>query len=255
MPHINIDGIELEYKQFVSNSASDTTLLFLHHGLGSAGLWRDFPKALSERTGLPALAYSRRGHGRSDPTDWPRPIDFLQNEAIDVVPKLLEKLGIGKVVCVGHSEGGSISLVYAATYPKRVKGIVIESAHVLVERRNLEAIAQIRNEYRTGELRKHLQRHHRDNVDCAFYGFTESWLNPEFKGWNIENYVKQVRCFVLAIHGTRDEYISREHFDRLVGLFERPAETLLLDCGHAPHEEYPDEVLDRMAQFIGSLFQ
>lgn len=255
MRHIHIDGVKLEYKQFARKSASDTTLLFLHHGLGSAGLWRNFPEALSERTGLPALAYSRRGHGCSDPTDWPRPIDFLQNEAIDVVPKLLDNLGIGKVVCVGHSEGGSISLVYAATYPERVKGVAIEAAHVLVERCNLEAIAQIRNEYGTGELRKHLQRHHGDNVDCAFYGFTESWLNPDFKGWNIENYGKQIRCPVLAIHGTRDEYISREHFDRLVGLFERPAETLLLDCGHAPHEECPDEVLDRMAQFIGSLFQ
>jgi pimeloyl-ACP methyl ester carboxylesterase len=255
MPHIEIDGVKLEYKRFAGKQASDTTLLFLHHGLGSAGQWRDFPDSLSARTGLPALAYSRRGHGGSDPTDWPRPVDSLQNEAIHVVPKLLDELGIGNVVCVGHSEGGSISLVFAATYPERVKGVAVEAAHVLVERCNLDAIAQIRAEYGTGKLREHLRRHHGENVDSAFYGFTESWLNPDFEDWNIENYARQVRCPVLAILGTRDEYVSREHFDRLVGLFERPAETLLLDSGHAPHEEHPDEVLDRMAQFIGSLSQ
>lgn len=251
--HIQIEGVGLEYYRVGEPAGDEPTLLFLHNGLGSAGLWRDFPARLCSRTDLPALVYSRRGHGGSQATDWPRRIDFLQYEALDVVPKLLDELGIGDVICVGHSEGASISLVLAATLPERVKAIVIESAHVYVEQINLDSIEALKPEFLNGDLRRRLQRHHGDNVDCAFHAFTESWLNPDFKQWSIEKYVPKIGCPVLAIRGSQDEYISTEHFEHILELFSVPAQSLVMQVGHAPHEEQPDLVLDRIESFIRSI--
>ncbi len=250
MRHIEIDGINLEYEHLDASREGGATLLFLHHGLGSVGLWRDFPERLSRRTGLAALIYSRRGHGGSDPASWPRPVDFMEREALDVVPQLLDGLGVGKVICIGHSEGATSSLVLAASFPERVEAIVVESAHIFVEECNLRAIEETRQTYRTGDLRRRLQRYHADNVDGMFYAWAESWLQPDFATWNIERTVPEIRCRVLAVRGKRDEYVSQAHFERLIGLFDCPVETLVLDCGHAPHEECADEVFDRVAQFI-----
>lgn len=253
MPHITIDGVNLEYQRYGPHARDRTSLVFLHHGLGSAGLWRDFPELLAARTGLAAVAYSRRGYGGSDPETAPRPVDFLQGEALDVLPKVLDALGIGKAVCVGHSEGGSIALVFAAEYPSRVDALAIESAHVMVEQSNLEAISQTRDHYEISDLRERLRRHHGNNVDGAFYGWSGMWLQPGFDRWTIESFATRVECPVLAIHGARDEYVSAQHFERLVRLLDGHVEAVTMACGHAPHEEFRDDVLDRMARFIEAL--
>ena len=253
MPHITIDGVSLEYLRYGAEDRNRTSLVFLHHGLGSAGLWRDFPEALAARTGLPAIAYSRRGYGGSDPGDGPRPIEYLENEALDVLPKVLDGLAIDKAICVGHSEGGSIALVFAAEHPSRVDALLLESAHVLVEQSNLASIARTRKDYETGGLRERLKRHHGDNVDGAFYGWSGMWLQPGFDRWTIEGFASRVKCPVLAILGCRDEYVSEEHFERLVGLLGGPVEAVKMACGHAPHEECRDAVLDRMVRFVDAL--
>lgn len=222
------------------------TLVFLHEGLGSASLWRDFPSRLSEATGCSALVYSRAGYGQSEPVPLPRPIRYMHNEA-DVLAKLLED--IERPILIGHSDGASIALIYAGGYGN-VRALILEAPHVFTEPSGLASIAAMKTQYETTDLRARLGRHHKD-VDNAFRGWNDVWLHPDFRRWNIEEYLPAITAPLLLIQGADDEYGTWAQIEAIERQVRAPVETLRVErCGHAPHRDHPEEVLAAMAAFV-----
>ncbi len=229
-------------------------LVFLHEGLGCIELWRHFPAALVEATGLEGLIYDRWGHGRSDLLRVRRTPRYLHDEAFESLPDVLTQCRVEDAVLIGHSDGGTIALLYGARYPKGVRGIITEAAHVFVEDVTLEGIRETVNTYETTDLKEKLARYHGDNTDTLFRAWADTWLAPEFRTWNVESYLPQVTCPILVIQGNDDEYATRAQVDAIAGQVSGPARPLLVPgCGHTPHREARDAVLKEMAAFVETL--
>ncbi|MBI4750711.1 MAG: alpha/beta hydrolase [Acidobacteria bacterium] len=246
-----IGQTRLEYRWFGLPPNERPTLVFLHEGLGCVSLWRDFPEQLFLQTGCGALVYSRAGYGKSDPAVLPRPVRFMYDEA-EILGLILEQTGIEKPILVGHSDGASIALIYAGG-PKgsSVCGLILEAPHVFTEPPGLASIAQIREVYRTTDLRQRLARHHGDNTDIAFWGWNDIWLHPEFQAWNIESVLPAITAPMLIIQGEADEYGTWRQVAAIQDQSGVAVETLAIPgCGHSPHREFPDIVLNAMAGFI-----
>ncbi len=237
----------------INGITGDTTLVFLHEGLGSVGQWRDFPSLLSEKTGLPALVYDRWGYGKSDPFTLPRLKGYLHDEALLGLPAVLDVCGISRAILVGHSDGGSIALIYASNHPERVRAVITEAAHVFVENVTLDGIREAASAYASTDLGKRLARYHGDKTDLVFHGWADTWLSPEFRDWNIEDVLPGVRCPVLVIQGIDDQYGTTAQVSAIAGQVSGEAKPLLVRCGHVPHAEARDEVLEEMARFIEAL--
>jgi len=256
MTWLTVAGVRLEVARYKprgggTSSAPRPTLVFLHEGLGAVSLWRDFPQALVDATGCPALAYSRQGYGRSDPVALPRPLSFMHDEAREALPALLAAAGIDEAILVGHSDGASIALIYAGENGRRLRALVLEAPHVFVEESGIASIARARESYRTGDLREKLARHHGANVDGAFYGWADSWLDPAFKTWNLEEFLPAIKVPTLVIQGESDEYGTLEQVERIRRQMSGPVECLILPhCGHSPHRDQRAATLAAMAEFI-----
>ena len=233
--------------------ANGTTLVFLHEGLGSVGQWRDFPSLLSEKTGMPALVYDRWGYGNSEPFTLPRKKSYLHDEALVSLPAVLEKCGIGRPFLIGHSDGGSIALIYASKHPESVRAVITEAAHVFVEEVTLEGIREAVKGYTATDLGKRLARFHGDKTDLVFHGWADTWLSAEFRDWNIEGYLPGVRCPVLVIQGIDDRYGTFAQVRAIERQVSGRAKPLLVPCGHIPHAEAREKVLEEMARFIREL--
>ncbi|HZG92378.1 MAG TPA: alpha/beta hydrolase [Pseudonocardia sp.] len=238
LPTVEVPGGRVEY-QDVPGAADRPALLFLHEGLGSVGLWRGFPARVAAATGCRAVAYSRLGHGASDPPSAPRTARFMHDEAAVVVPALRAALGLPRPVLVGHSDGGSIALLHAAG-PDPVAGLVVLAPHVIVEETGLRAIEQARKAFDHGDLRTRMARHHRD-PDAAFRGWNDVWLSAGFRDWDLRPQLPGIDAPVLAVQGTADPYGSLVHVEAVRDAARGPVELLVLDCGHAPHLERPEE--------------
>lgn len=244
-------GRRLEYRWFGPGPGDAPTVVFLHEGLGSAGLWRTFPARLAEMTGCGAMAYSRAGYGGSDPVPLPRPIRFMHDEAA-VLGELLDALEIGEHVLFGHSDGASIALIHAGREPRPgLRGAVLEAPHVFAEEHGLASIARIREVYAETDLRARLARHHGANVDVAFRGWNDVWLDPGFRAWNLEEFLPAVRVPLLVVQGEDDEYGTWAQVEAIQRQSGGPVEVLPVPrCGHAPHAEHPDVVLAAAAEFV-----
>lgn len=237
--------LRIEYAWTGSAEASAPLLVFLHEGLGSVAMWRDFPQRLCDAVGLRGLVYSRPGYGRSTPraADERWAPDFMHVQAREVLPALLRSLGVTSPPWLfGHSDGGSIALLHAAAFPDAVRGLVVLAPHILVEEVSVASIREAREAYRSTDLRQRLARYH-DDPDSAFYGWNEVWLDAAFRDWNIEAELGAIRCPVLAIQGLDDEYGTLE---QIRGIARRVPQAQLLelpDCGHSPHRDQPDAVI------------
>jgi pimeloyl-ACP methyl ester carboxylesterase len=229
-----LNGLELEYVRLDGDPASPT-LVFLHEGLGSITAWRDFPQRLCAQTGLRGLIYTRYGNGFSSVLREKRTASYMHDEALQTLPALLEQLAVESTMLIGHSDGASIAMLYAAEYPQLVRGLVLEAPHLFVEKLSVRSIAGIRTEYCAG-LRERLARHHAD-PDATFFGWNDIWLSPEFAGWNIEEAVQRLAAPVLAIQGRDDQYGTLAQIDALVRHHHDTDALLLAHCGHAPHRE------------------
>jgi pimeloyl-ACP methyl ester carboxylesterase len=218
--------------------------VFLHEGLGSVAGWRGFPRALADRLDAPGLVYSRRGYGRSTPLARMRATDYLHREAWDVLPALLARCGVERPLLVGHSDGGSIALLYAAHHAPRA--IAIMAPHVFVEDVTIAGIEQARAAWSAGKLREPLARVH-DDPDGAFFGWNDGWLNPAFRRWNIEAELPRIRCPVLAIQGHDDQYGTMEQLDRIARGVPHARLLKLEQCGHAPQRDQPERVMAAIA--------
>ncbi len=252
---LDLGDHRLEARWF--GSGQGPVLVFLHEGLGCLDHWRDFPEALAHSLGLRAFVYSRRGYGRSDACELPRPLDYMQQHGEHVLPRVLSAAGIDEAILIGHSDGASIALVYAGSALRPgLRGLLLEAPHVFTEPPGLEAIARAREAYNHGDLRQRLMRYHGDNVDCAFRGWNDAWLDPDFKRWNIESYLPGVGVPVLVLQGLDDPYGTTKQVDAIAHHSGAPvAVELLPECGHAPHREQRDETLAVMSGFIRGLLE
>jgi len=255
VPQIRIADKQLEYEWHGPGPDAAPTLVFLHEGLGCVAMWRDFPARLAKQTGWGALVYSRAGYGHSDPIELPRPVRFMHEEALVTLPVLLDQFAIREAVLVGHSDGGSIALIHAgAVSDPRVRGLILEAPHVFVEEVGLESIRAIAAAYRHGDLKKRLERYHGRNVEATFWGWHDVWLNPEFRYWNIEEYLPPIRVPVLLIQGADDRYGTREQVKKVEVGCQGPVRTLMLaECGHSPHLDQPERTLAAMKEFVGNV--
>ena len=252
MPFVDLCDCSLEYRMILG-SADRPPLVFLHEGLGSAGLWRDFPDKLARRTGARALVYSRAGYGRSNPLTGKREPDFMHREALDVLPRLLTKLGIDRPLLIGHSDGASIALIHAAANPETVAAVVLMAPHVFVEAVTLKSIAAIAEKYETSGLRDSLGKHHA-HVDDAFRGWSEIWLSPRFGTWSLGAEVERLAVPALLIQGEDDPYGSLAQLDAFEAARSADITRLVLpSCGHSPHRDREAAVLDAIAAFAAKL--
>jgi pimeloyl-ACP methyl ester carboxylesterase len=259
---LDVGGVRLEARRIGPSPEDAPTLVFLHEGLGSASLWRDFPDRLSGETGFGALVYSRAGYGKSDPVTLPRPIRFMHDEAA-ILPQILKAAGIRECLLVGHSDGASISLIYsgnsagnshAAGNPPGLLGLILEAPHVFTEPHGLASIARMREIYRDTDLRERLARHHGANVDVAFRGWNDVWLDPEFAAWNIEKHLPAIRVPILILQGEDDEYGTWRQVEAIARRSGGPVESIAIPhCGHSPHREQPGVTLQAMREFVNRL--
>ncbi len=249
--HASEQDLDLEYVWVGPERPSHPVIVFLHEGLGSVAMWRDFPALLCDRLGMRGLVYSRFGYGRSTPRAVQArfPVQYLHHEALDVLPQVLERLDVVRPWLFGHSDGGSIALLAAAHFPDRFAGLVVMAPHVFVEEVSLANILLARAAYREQGLRERLARYH-DDVDSAFFGWNDVWLDPAFRAWNIEQEIEPITCPLLAIQGENDGYASLE---QLHGIQRRVPQSRLLvlpDCGHSPQRDQPEAVIGAVRDFV-----
>jgi pimeloyl-ACP methyl ester carboxylesterase len=243
-----VGGKRLETVRYDGDAARPAIVL-LHEGLGSVSLWRDLPQQLRERTRCTVVVYSRYGYGRSDVLREKREPDYMHREGEVVLPALLAQLGIARPILFGHSDGASIALICAGTHPGAVRALVLEAPHVFVEEISVRSIAQAKTAYATTDLPAKLARHHAD-VDATFAGWNDVWLDPRFRGWNIEAYADRVRVPVLLIQGDADEYGTTAQLDAIAARIPGTQTLLVPGAGHSPHRDAPELVLDRVAAFV-----
>ena len=250
MPFLDAAGHSLEYEWI---GGGEPTLVFLHEGLGSIRQWRDFPAQVAAATGCRALLYNRYGYGNSDVLAEPSvTVRFMHDEALVALPELLAKLEIDSPVLVGHSDGASIALIYAgAGHP--VRGLALIAPHVFVEEIGVRSIERVRRQFETTDLPQRLGRYHRD-ARKTFYLWNDAWLDPRFRHWNIEEYLPSVSAPVLAIQGADDEYGTMAQLRSIRERVKGSCELLeLAGCGHSPHRDQPEAVLEALARFIRAL--
>ena len=228
-----------------------TTLVLLHEGLGCIALWRDFPLRLAEATGCGVLVFSRQGYGRSDPCDLPRPLDYMTDEAVRVLPEVLDAIGLRRGILVGHSDGASIAALHAGRVgDARIAGVVLMAPHFFTEPMGLKSIAEAREAYRHGDLRSRLAKYHA-HVDAAFLGWNGAWLDPDFTRWDIRDALDGVSVPVLAIQGEADQYGTRAQVDVVAERVSAEVELALLpDCRHSPFLDQPQRCLDLLRGFV-----
>ena len=247
--------VRIEHAWIARDRTPAPLVVFLHEGLGSLAMWRDFPQRLCDAAGCRGLVYSRPGYGRSTPRaaeeGWG--LDFMHRQADEVLPALLAALAVDtradRPWLFGHSDGGSIALLYAARFVDQLAGAIVLAPHIMVEDLSVASIAAARIAYLEAGLRQRLARYH-DDPDSAFWGWNDIWLQPPFKQWSIEDEIATIGCPLLAIQGVQDEYGTLE---QIRGIARRVPQTRLLelaDCGHSPQRDQPDQLLAAASAFI-----
>jgi pimeloyl-ACP methyl ester carboxylesterase len=251
---LTVGASELEYRWIGPAPESAPTIVMLHEGLGSAGLWGDFPDKLQAATGAGVFAYSRAGYGASTPAKLPRPIDYMQIEARDVLPKLLDAIGFRRGLLVGHSDGASIAAIYAGSHQDhRVEGVALIAPHFIVEDISVASIAAIKTAYETTSLKEKLARWHRD-VDNAFYGWNGAWLDPKFRNWDISEFLAYIRVPIAILQGVDDVYGTMRQIEIAQEECYCPVDvTVIPEAGHQPHREAPGATLDAISEFANAV--
>jgi len=248
-------SLRLEYQWLGADHTAQPLLVFLHEGLGSLAMWKDFPRRLCEALGCRGLVYSRPGYGRSSlrPADESWQADFMHRQAHELLPALLQALDIDTQSfppwLFGHSDGASIALLYAARYPQQVAGAIVLAPHILVEDISILSIEQARNTYLETDLRQKLARYH-DDPDSAFWGWNDIWLHASFRDWSIEEDIETICCPLLAIQGVDDEYGTLQQVRGIAARVPQTEVVELADCGHSPHRDRPQQVMAAVSRFV-----
>jgi pimeloyl-ACP methyl ester carboxylesterase len=256
---VNINGagraLRIEVGWIAREKHQAPLMVFLHEGLGSLAMWKDFPQQLCAALGCRGLVYSRPGHGRSSPRaaqeQWG--VDFMHRQAHEVLPALLKALDIDstrdQAWLFGHSDGGSIALLYAARFAHQVAGVVVAAPHIMVEDLSVASIEKTRQAYLQNGLKQRLARYH-DDPDSAFWGWNDVWLHPAFKKWSIASEIATIRCPVLAVQGLDDEYGSMAQIDGIACCVPQAQLRKLVNCGHSPHRDQPKVLIEAVQSFF-----
>lgn len=245
----------IEYTWIARHRTDQPLLVFLHEGLGSVTMWKDFPAQLCEAAQCRGLVFSRWGYGQSSPRGgherWP--VQFMHHQAHDFLPAFLEALGLDtradRPWFYGHSDGGSIALLHAARFPERVGGLVVAAPHTFVEDLSIASIGKARDGYVTTDLRSKLARYHAD-PDSAFWGWNDIWLDPAFRDWDIRGELGAIRCPVLAVQGIDDEYGTMAQIESIAQAVTQTELLKLPDCGHSPHRDHPTRLAMAVTGFL-----
>jgi pimeloyl-ACP methyl ester carboxylesterase len=247
---LDLPPLRLEYRFIGPRPGEAPTLVLLHEGLGSVGMWGDFPDKLAAATGSGVFAYSRVGYGHSTPAKLPRALDFMHVEAREILPRVLDAIGFRVGLLVGHSDGGSIAAIYGGSVQDhRVRGLVLMAPHFIVEDVTIKAITEIRRAYDTTDVRARFQRWHAD-ADATVRGWTDVWLNNDFSGWDLREDLAYIRVPMLIIQGEQDHYGTVRQIEIAQEECYCPVEVLLLpDAQHAPHREAPERTLEAIVEF------
>jgi pimeloyl-ACP methyl ester carboxylesterase len=271
MPCLTVHTISLEVLHIAGESAL-APIVFLHEGLGSVAMWRDFPAQVCAATGRAGLVYSRQGYGQSDAVpDVRQPSytqagqragrllpDYMHHEAWEVLPALLTACGINRPLLLGHSDGASIALLHASRFA--TTACIAMAPHLFVEDISLRSIEAARLAYETTDLRSKLARFHAD-VDCAFWQWNDVWLSEAFRSFNIVADCQRITCPLLAIQGVDDAYGTMAQIETLaasntheIGLqpnkIMRKQLLKLEQCGHSPHKDQTEKVIRAIVQFL-----
>lgn len=251
MKSVLVNGVEVEYVRLVSAHPREEapTMVFLHEGLGCVAMWRDFPQRVADAAGCEALVYSRVGYGGSGPFREHRKPDYLHIEAVRELPAVLRELGVKKPILFGHSDGGSIALLNAALSEIDPVALVVMAPHVLVEDVTVAGVREALAQYERSDMVERLGRYHL-RPDAVFRAWTDIWLSPEFRDWNIEDALPAIRCPVLAIQGEDDEYATMAQIDLIAQGAADVELCKLADCRHSPHKDQPDAVIDAVGGFV-----
>jgi len=256
MEHVQVNGVRLEVQRLPAPAAQSLApLVFLHEGLGSVAMWRDWPALVCAATGRAGIVYSRRGYGQSEPVPDVRGAgrlapDYLHHEAFEVLPELLARLGMEQPVLLGHSDGGSIALLHASRHP--VTACVVMAPHVIVEDVSVRSIQEAREAYETGPLRERLLRYHSD-VDSAFWQWNDIWLDPAFRGFDIRGECRNIEAPVLAIQGVDDPYGTLRQIEDIAPTRGPFSKRVLRACGHSPQRDQPQSTTRYIAEFLAPL--
>ena len=250
-----VAGAALEYRMIGPPPGEAPTIVLLHEGLGCVSLWKDFPDRLAAATGLGVFVYSRKGYGRSSPHEVPWPLTYMHEEGERVLPALLDMIGFQDGILFGHSDGASIAAIYAgASGDPRLRGLVLMAPHFFTEDAGIASIAEAKTAYETTDLRDRLAVHHGGNVDCAFWGWNRAWLDPEFRHWDIQEFLPRIETPVLIVQGEDDQYGTADQIAAAQNHCAAPVDVALLpDCGHSPHRDQGEKTLDTAAAFISHL--
>lgn len=256
MQSVLVNGVRLEIQRIAAPAGGPRSpIVFLHEGLGSVAMWRDWPTRVCEVTGRAGIVYSRRGYGGSDPIPDVRgagrlPADYMHRQAFDVLPALLRALGVPAPVLLGHSDGGSIALLHASRFP--VSACVVMAPHVIVEAVSVRSIEQARDAYEGQGLRDRLARYHAD-VDVAFWQWNDVWLSDAFRAFDIRDDCRRITAPVLALQGLDDPYGTLRQVREIAPTAGRFELETVPACGHSPHRDQQEAVTARIAAFLDSV--
>jgi pimeloyl-ACP methyl ester carboxylesterase len=248
---LDIGAQHLEYRMIGPRPDEAPTLVLLHEGLGCVGLWNDFPDQLAKATGCGVFVYSRAGYGQSSPVKLPRPLCYMQEEARETLPKLLDAIGFQRGLLIGHSDGASIAAIYAGSHQDhRVGGLVLIAPHFFTEDPGIKSIEEARIAYETGDLRARLARWHAD-VDNAFWGWNGAWLDPDFRKWDITEFLAYIRVPILIVQGEDDQYGTVRQIEMALQECYCPVEVAMLPgARHSPQRDAPEATLKAIAEFV-----
>jgi len=249
------NGVHLAIRRAAPSQSSEDlpTMVFLHEGIGCIRMWKNFPEQLVAATGCPGLIYDREGYGGSDPLREVRASNYMHRAAFEELPSVLEACGVNNPLLIGHSDGGTIALLYASRFP--VQALITEAAHIFVEGEvALGGIRNVLNLWHSGKIEPRLARYHGEKAGDVFFAWAETWMAPWFRAWNIKECLSDVSCPALIIQGANDEYATDEHLHSIAERLGGPVETVLVpQCGHSPHLEQRETVLGVMSDFITGL--
>lgn len=252
MKYLVSQGLRLEYRDIAATAANLPVLLLLHEGLGCLAMWRQFPEKLAAATGCRVIAWSRAGYGASDPYPEPRNVRYMHREALEALPDLIATLQIEKPLLVGHSDGASIALIFAGAFPEKTGGVVAMAPHEFVEQETLAGILAAKTAWTVTDWPQKLARYHRDALK-VFSDWNDTWLAADFRDWNIEAYLSQIRCPVLAIQGEDDEYATMRQIEVIAEQAPGAALLKLANCGHSPQRDQENAVLEAVSRFVDTL--
>jgi pimeloyl-ACP methyl ester carboxylesterase len=249
MSFIQVRDHRIEYNFVHASNADAPVMIFLHEGIGSLSMWKDFPSRVAHAAGCNALVYSRYGYGQSDALTASRHVDFMHDEALKALPELLDRLEVQRPILFGHSDGGSIALIHAGGSGRPIAGVIAMAPHVVVEDISIRSIKAAKQTYETTDLKDRLGRYHA-HPDSAFWGWNDIWLHPEFRNWNIEEFLPPIMCPILAIQGEDDEYGTMQQIDLIARLASDVDLLKLTDCRHSPHLDQPEAVIEAVTRFV-----